>query len=586
MRLSETTRELTFLFFSLVIGTLAALGVLAFRTFIEVGQWLLWPPGSDFLQQVLNSPWWFKLLLPILGGLAIGPIIVFLAPELRGPGVPEVIEAAALRDGYIAPRVTFLKPLCTGLIISTGGSVGREGPVVHIGSAIGSTLAQFFRLNPERTRICLACGAAAGIAATFNAPFAGTMFAVEIILADLQVAYLGHIVLSAVVAATISRHFMGDFPTFTEVSFHFEESSELVVYFLLGILAGLVSLLLIRGIFGLNRLFGKVPLPEWLKPAVGGLLLGLIGLASPEVFGVGYDSINLMLAGKVALLAAFFLLATKYLATAFCLGSGMSGGIFAPSLFLGASLGTGLALVANLLFPGLKLPAPDYALVGMGAVVSGATLGPITAILTIFELTNTYRIIVPSMVSCITSMLVVKYLYGYSIYETKLLHRGVNIVRGHEVNILRTLKVKDFMITEMQVIYEHSLLAEILRKAEDNPYPFFVVVNDQQELSGVLTLWDLRHVLPSAEELGHLVVAQELMTRDVVTIFPRDNFETALNLLEMHNFHYLPVVLPSEPLKVLGLVRLDDLMAAYRQQILKERFMVEPQRWFDRPGRQ
>jgi CIC family chloride channel protein len=575
MRLTETTQEILFLFFCLLIGCLAAGGALLFRALIELGQWLLWPQGANFLQKVLQAPWWLKILLPTLAGLAIGPIIVYLAPQVRGPGVPEVIEAAALRDGYIAPRVTILKPLCTALVISAGGSVGREGPVVHIGSALGSNLAQIFRLSPERTRICLACGAAAGIAATFNAPFAGTMFAVEIILADLQIAYLSHIVLAAVVATVISRQFLGDFPTVVVPFFAFAHPYELILHFILGCVAGLVALLFIRGVFATDTLASRLPGPAWLQPAVGGFLLGLIGLLSPQVFGVGYDSINLMLAGKIALGAAVLLLVTKYLATVVCLGSGMSGGIFAPSLVVGGTLGTTLVLGAGLLFPHLALHPADYVLVGMGAMVSGTTLAPITAILTIFELTNTYRIIVPAMVACITSMLVVRYVYGYSIYETKLLRKGINIVRGHEISILRSLKVKDHLMPGLEVLHENTPLPEILRRADASHYPFFVVTDDQDDMVGVLTLWDLRHVLPKAAESGALV-ASELMTREVVTVFPGDNFETALNKLEGHNFSYLPVVSPMSPRQVTGVLSLDDLLAVYDERVLKENLLRKP----------
>jgi len=576
MQLSDTTQEILFLFFCLLIGCLAAAGALAFRSLIVVGQWFLWPHGFNFLQRVVIAPWWWKLLLPTLAGLAIGPVVAYWAPQvrgpgvpevMRGPGVPEVIEAAALRDGYIAPRVTFLKPLCTALVISAGGSVGREG---------GSNLAQMLNLNPERTRISLACGAAAGIAATFNAPFAGTMFAVEIILADLQIAYLSHIVLASVVAAVISRQFLGDFPTVALPHFAFEQPSELILHLILGALAGLAALMLIRGVFATDTLMSKLPVPAWLTPAIGGFLLGLLGLLSPYVLGVGYDAINLMLAGKIALTAALVILGLKYLATVVCLGSGMSGGIFGPSLVVGAALGTTLGLAGQQLLPQLNLQGADYALVGMGALVSGTTLAPITAILTIFELTNNYRIIVPSMVCCISSMLVVRYLYGYSIYETKLLRKGVNIVRGHEVHILRSLKVKDHLRTDLEILHENTPLEDILRRADASHYPFFVVLNDQEELAGVMTLWDLRHALPYAEDLGHLVVAGEVMTKEVVTVFPHDNFETALKKLEDHNLHYLPVVLPWEPGKVSGVLHIDDVLSAYSQRVLRESLLRKP----------
>jgi CIC family chloride channel protein len=578
IRFSETAQDILALFFAILIGALAGFGALAFRGYIAIGQWLLWPAGRDFLEQVAGAPWWLTLLLPTAGGLAVGLVIYYLAQELRGPGVPEVMEAAALRDGYIAPRIVLLKPLCTGTIIATGGSVGREGPVVQIGSAIGSTLAQVFNFTPEKTRICLACGAAAGIAATFNAPFAGVMFAVEIILADLQIAYLGHIVLAAVTGAVVSRHFMGDFPVFTVSSFALKSPGELWVYLLLGIAAGLISVAFTHAVFGCDTLFGKIPLPEWLKPGLGGLALGVLGFITPHVFGVGYDSVNLALTGNVVLTLALFLLLAKFLATSLCLGSGMSGGIFAPSLFIGAMLGTTVAVAANLLFPGLRLEPSYFALVGMGAMVSGTTLAPITAIITIFEITNTYAILVPLMAACIGSLLTVKYLYGYSIYETKLRRRGVNLIRGHEVSILQSLKVRDTMIHQVEAIYDSTSLAEILVRAQRNPYPFFVVLDDQGELSGVLSLWDLKHAMPYTRELAYLVVAAEMKTENVFTVTPNDNLYAARTLFEEHNFSYLPVVSPQDRKKVLGILRLDDIPSAYQQQLVKERLLRLPLR--------
>lgn len=578
MELKDKTRDLLFLGVSLVIGILAGMGAIGFRAGVEVGQWLLWPAGGNFLEKVSQAPWWLKLLIPTLGGLAIGPVIAFWAPEVRGPGVPEVIEAVALQGGAIRTRVAVFRPLCSGLIIAAGGSVGREGPVVQIGSSIGSSLAQFFNFTPEKTRLCLACGAAAGIAATFNAPIAGTLFAVEIIIADMEVVYLSHIVIAAVVAAVISRQFLGDFPAFIITAFEFKHPAELLLYLLLGVAAGLLAVLLIRTVFATDTLFRHLPIPVYLQPALGGLLLGGVGILCPNVFGVGYESINLSLTETLTLALVLFILGAKFLATVLSLGSGMSGGVFAPSLFLGAMLGNGLGIMASLLFPGTTFYPSDYALVGMGAVVSGTTLGPITAILTIFELTNTYRIIVPLMVSCIASLVTVKYLYGYSIYETKLLRRGINIVRGHDVNLLRSLRVRDYMTKELEVVYDYTPLQEIIQKAEDSKYPYFVVLNAQEDLSGVLTLWDLRHVLGSERELASLVVAQELKTAEVITVTPDDNFETALNLFEGKNISFLPVVKQPERKKVVGILKREDLLTAYNQRVLKDRMLRFPLR--------
>ena len=411
---------------------------------------------------------------------------------------------------------------------------------------------------------------AAGFAATFNTPISGALFTIEVILADLEIVYLGHIVIAAIVAVLISRQFLGDFPTFTVASFGFHHNSELLIYLALGVLAGLTAIAFTRGIYVVDGVFRRLPLPEWLKPALGGLGLGILAVAAPHVLGVGYDSINVSLAGKIALTGAVLLLFAKYLATVLCLGSGMSGGIMGPSLFLGAMLGTTLALAANQVFPALNLLPSDYALVGMGALVSGTTLGPITATLIIFELSNSHEIIVPAMVSCIASFQVVKSLYGYSTYETKLLSRGIRIFRGREVRLLQTMQVKDYITEKMEVIHDDTPLREILQRAEESPYPFFVVLNEVDELSGVLTLWDLRQVLGKGEEVTTALTARDLKTSEVVTVHPEDDFEVALHLLEHKKFSSLPVVLPPRDKVVVGILKIEDVLTAYNQRLLKD----------------
>ena len=309
---------------------------------------------------------------------------------------------------------------------------------------------------------------------------------------------------------------------------------------------------------------------------MGGLGLGVLAIASPYVLGVGYDSINLSLAGKFALTTAAFLLLTKFVATVLCLGSGMSGGIMGPNLFLGAMLGTSLSLLSNHFFPGLGLVPTDYALVGMGALVSGTTLGPITATLIIFELSNSHGIIVPAMVSCIASFIVVKSLYGYSTYEMKLMRRGVKIFQGRAVHLLQSMRVKDHASKKMELIHDDTPLSEILRRAEESPYPFFVVLDEKEELSGVLTLWDLRQILRHQEPASEALQARDLKTLEVVTIHPEDDFETAFHLLENKNFSSLPVVLPPRDKVVVGILKIEDALTAYNQRLLKEQTLRYP----------
>jgi CIC family chloride channel protein len=321
-----------FLAFSLSIGILAAVGALFFRALIEIFQNVLWPSGTTFLEKAAHAPWWLKILVPTVGGFIAGPVITFLVPEAKGPGVPAVITSVASRQSTIRHRVTFLKALVTSFLIGSGASVGREGPIVQIGASIGSSLAQFFRLNPDLRRVCLACGAAAGIAATFNAPIAGTLFAVEIILLDIEIAHISHIIISSIIASVLARTFWGELPTFEVGSFQLVYRWELGIYLLLGVIAGLTAIGFVWLIDSTDSVFARVKIPEWIKPTIGGLFLGVISLKLPYVLGVGYETVNMALANSLILKTAILVLAGKILVTSLCIGSGMSGGIFAPSL--------------------------------------------------------------------------------------------------------------------------------------------------------------------------------------------------------------------------------------------------------------
>ena len=568
--------NLYFLGFSVAIGILAAVGALVFRELIELFQELFWLEGSSFVDKLIHSPWWMKLLIPPLGGMAAGIVITYLVPEARGPGVPELILSVASHASAIRYRVTFLKALVTGLLIGTGASVGREGPIAQIGASVGSSLAQLFSLEPDLRRVCLASGAAAGIAATFNAPITGTLFAVEIILLDIEIFYISHIIIASVVASVLSRFFWGEFPTFRALSFHLDHYWELSVYLLLGILAGFLSICFVKLIYGTDECLRKLSLPEWVKPGIGGLLLGIIALKIPHVMGVGYETINLSLGGYLALDFALVLILAKTVATSLCIGSGMSGGIFAPSLVLGATLGTIVSLCGNLLFPGIHLFPSNYALAGMGAMVAGTTLAPITAILTLFELTYNYQIILPLMVACISSALVVRLLFGYSAYEMKLLKMGVNIVRGHDAGILRNLLAGSVMVTNYEYLRDSTPFVQIMDAVAASHYPHFMVLNENDELAGVLSLRDLKASLGSLNDLENLAIAADIMTSPVVTVTTMDNLETALHLFERHRVSFLPVTDPGNPLHVLGILKKDDLLRTYEERVLKAQMLSRP----------
>jgi chloride channel protein, CIC family len=563
------------LFFSVFIGLAAGTGALVFRLLIELFQGLFWGAGP-FPEQAARASRWMKLAIPSGVGLLAGVVIHRFAPEVRGPGVPEVIVSVVSRQSAIRHRVTFFKALVTSLLIGGGASVGREGPIVQIGASVGSSLARLFRMRPELRRAFLAAGAAAGISATFNAPVTGTLFAIEIILLDLDLSHITHIVVASVTASVLSRLFLGDFPAFHTALFVLADHRELLVHFAVGLVGGGAAVAFIRLVGWSDRLFSRLPGPDWYKPGLGGLLLGAMSLRIPSALGVGYDIVNAGVDGELLFGAAAVLILAKMAATSLCIGSGMSGGIFVPSLAVGAALGTAVGIGLDGRIAGLPLDPAHYALTGMGAVVAGTTLAPITAIITIFELTLNEQVILPVMVSSITAMAVVRLMQGHSVYEARLLRQGIDIVRGHDVGILRHLSVEDFMTRDFETLSAAEPLTSIVDRILESNYPHFVVLDTREKPAGFLSFEDLREVMREYETLKNLLVAADIMRREVVTISAGDNLEQAFRRFEEHPFSCLPVTAVADPSRIVGILKKDDLLRAYRDRVLRDGILSAP----------
>lgn len=566
------------LLIAVTIGSLAGFAAVAFRWLIGWEQSLLWPAGADFLHQYSGAPWWLKVGIPAGAGLVLGPLLLHVAPEARGTGVPEVMVAINQKDGIIRHRITALKSLATAAFVAAGNSVGREGPTVQIGASIGSSITQLFGLGPEQRKLAIACGAAAGIASIFQAPIAGTMFVVEILLFDLEVGSLSSIVIAAVTGTVVSRFFW-DRETLFEIPFFFmEQPVELVFYVGLGIAAGFFSLLFLWAISRTGQLWEQLRIPPWLTPCIGGIIAGCIGLMVPEALGLGNETMQSSLDGSLLFSAVLIFLPAKLICTAVCVGSGMSGGIFAPSLFQGAMLGSLFGHLATTVWPHASLSPSHFALVGMGAVVAGTTLAPITAIMTIFELTYNYEIVLPLMTACIPAIIVVRLLHGYSIYETTLLNQGIRIVRGHDVNRLRAIKISDTMIREFETIRTHTPLLGLMDLVLTSSFPHFVVLDAKDRLAGVLSLRDVRVVLLDDSQDQDSVVAADLMSKNVVTVREDQNLEDAFHIFSSRHFSFLPVVAKDAPNRVVGYLKEGDLLTTYDQHILSEQ--VKPSaRW-------
>ena len=556
---------------AVVIGLVSGLLAVAFRYLVLEGTEFTWGQAYNLVDAARQLPWYVVVALPVIGGLILGLVLFPLSPDTRGAGVPEVIEALVERDGDIHHRTTLYKMLTTLLSLSCGASVGREGPMVHIGASIGSVVAQLLRVAQEWKIVFLACGAAGAIAATFNAPMAGMLFAAEIILIDFQVGYLSQIAVSSVTATVVSHHFLGDLPAFHVPPISLLHYWEIPVFLLLGLATGVLSIVFIKLAARIEDSYAAAAIPLRYRPAIGGFILGAIALWCPHVLGVGYLSINEVLGGQLTPILMAIILLAKTAASVTCVGSGFSGGILAPSLVLGSLMGSLCGSILPFMLPAhAEVTAPTlYAMVGMAAMVSGMTMAPITAMFTIFELTYNFEIILPLMVGCIASLTVVQTGYGISIYETKLVRKGVRIVRGRDVNLLRSLKVRDYMETTYESISQSLPLGQVMEMAENSSYPHFVVYDRSNLMVGMLSMHDLKVCLSQMGELAHLVLASEIMTKDVVTITSDENLERAFELFEGRNISTIPVVHAYEPRKVIGILKKSELVRAYSRNVLK-----------------
>ncbi|MFI1533263.1 chloride channel protein [Streptomyces anandii] len=419
---------------AVVVGAGAGAGSVVFRWCIKTFTRLL-SGHADYAASPgagnPHVPWlgpYFVLLAPVIGGLLYGPLVNRFAREARGHGVPEVMLAVAQRGGKISPKVAVVKTLASALTIGSGGSVGREGPIVQIGSALGSTLGRVTKGTEGRVKLLVACGAAGGIAATFNAPLAGVFFAMELILGTFSAEAFGATVLASVTASIIGRATFGDAPFLDLPHFHVDHLTQYGLFALLGVVAAVVGVGFARVLYLIEDACDWLWRgPEWLRPAIGGVALGLVLLALPEMYGVGYPVLQKATVGGYAIGFLLLLLVGKMLATSLTIGIGGSGGVFAPSLFIGAMLGSAYGIGVHHLLPGTAGAVGAYALIGMGATFAGGARAPITAVVILFELTGEYSIILPLMLAVVLATATSRLLFRDTIYTFKLRRRGIDL---------------------------------------------------------------------------------------------------------------------------------------------------------------
>ncbi len=522
--------------------------------------------ASRWVQQTIGSTVGL-LVVMTSAGVVVGYMVNRWAREAKGHGVPEVMEAIALRNGRIRPRVAAVKVLASSITIGAGGSAGREGPIVQVGAALGSTIGQLFHFSAERVRTLVACGAAAGIAATFNAPIAGAIFALEVILGKFTTRYFGAVVISSVSAGIIGRIFLSDAPAFAVPAYPLNSFAELPIYIMLGFLASLVAVVFIRWLYWLEGLFDgwKVPMP--LKTAIGMLLTGLVGiylLPNREVLGPGLDFIGEAIAEDISLSLGLMagLLLWKMVATGLTLGPGNSGGVFAPSLFMGAVLGGMVGTLAHNLWPNVAVNPGAYAIVGMAAVFAGAARAPITAVLIVFEMSNDYQLILPLMLAAVLATLLAEHLFSESIYTLKLKLKGISLQRGRDLDLLQSMQVREAMTPNPYVVQAKTPLAKLDEFFQQTHSHSFPVVDESSRLVGMVSLRDYDRALESGCGEG-CTVLDIATTGNLLVAFDDEPLGSAIQRLGVRGINKMPVVTRTDPERVIGVIRRSDIVKAY-----------------------
>ena len=559
---------------AVIIGIGAGYGALLTEWLVETIHHIFF---EEKLWGLLDGLGMYHLLLaPAIGALIFAPIILIFTRDAKGHGVSEVLEAVSVHGGRIRPRIGFIKSLTSTICIGSGGSVGLEGPISQIGATIGSAIGQLVTLSEDRLRLLLACGAGAGIAATFHAPFTGTLFALEIILGHIEAGYLSAIVISAVVADTVAQGYkepiIGAIPDYMLFS-HWE----LLLYAILGVVVALSSVAFTKTMHTMEKVWRKVPISDYLKPALGGLFLGMIGMITffhadngvPHFYGLGYESIANALNGTLPLTLVFSLFLIKIFTTSLTLGSGGMGGTFTPTLFMGIMLGSSFGYVANMLFP--EITQGGYALAGMAAFFGAAAHAPFTAIMVPFELSGyNHHMILPIMLTTVVATLVAQTISPHSMYTSSLVRQGIKVRRGapgQELYVMDSITVGEAMSKEIDTVPSTMPLFHLMEQFDQTHRHGFPVVDSMGELVGVVSIRDLDTAI-AAGNLSRRTVG-DIATKDLLVAYPSEPMGAALQRLSIREISRLPVVEAEGSRKLVGMVLRSDIIHAYNKALVK-----------------
>ena len=566
---------------AIAAGIAGGLGAVLFRYMIKAAQTVFFGHIHSTLSTVtpsFNGLDYTLIVLPAIGGLIIGPLVAKAAPETRGHGVPEVMEAVLLKAGRIRPRVAAVKVLVSSITIGSGGSAGREGPIAQIGASIGSLLGRLFKLGPHDMRLLVTCGLSAGIAGTFNAPLGGAIFGMEILLRNVGPFDAIPILFSSVIGAATASVFLGSRPSFYIPGVPEWDPLEIPLYILHGAIIGIVAVAWVRIFYAVEGLFSRLRLDQALKPALGGLLTGVLLALFPVygVGGVGYEGVEMALLGTLPATLMLVLGLSKIIATSLTVGSGGSGGIFAPSLYIGAMFGGLLGTLYTELLPDYVNGALGYTLAGMAALFAGAAQAPLNVIVMIPEMSGSYSLIPPIMASAGSSFIVSwTLLRGSSIYTLKLERRGVR-VRMFQSFILDSVTVEEVMTRRVPVVPPDAPLAAVEAIFDEHLHGYYLVVDrSKRELLGIATRRDLDRIKRLKPSEYQRVKVIEITRRSPTVAYPDETIREVLEKMKRAGVASLPVVSRENPKRLLGVITARDILKAYEIAMEREEKGVE-----------
>jgi Chloride channel protein EriC len=566
-----------FLLLAALAGLLGALGAVVFRS-LTIRLTHLLMDATDIVSGAESLPAALRIFLPAAGGLVGGLLIVWLVDEKGPSGISQMIETVSLGRRPVRLRPAIGRVASSIAVISTGGSEGREGPIIQIGAALASSLSRRLKVSPERVRILTACGMAAGVAGAYNTPITATLFVLEVVVGSFAMKIFGPAVVSAVTSTVVVRLLLGDEPVYHVAPFHLESVVEFLPFAVIGLLSGPSSALFARALRQSKKLFEKIPLPRPLTMAIGGAIVGAIGIFLPEVWGNGFEATNRILRGNPTVLFLVLLFVGKIVATSATIGSGGVGGVFTPMLLVGATVGGLVARLCQVAVPGLEAPVGGYALLGMGGLLAGLTRAPLLAILMIFELTQNTEVLLPMMVVSVIAALSARIFEKDSIYVSSLRSAGIVWESTPEATAISTLKVSDIMRTDVKLIPRSTPLRDIVKAFLTTRSLYLYVGDEEGKFLGVVDLHDIKESFPE-RELGGIVIAEDIVT-EIPCVTPAESLTSVNEKLWFRDLGHLPVVDSLDTRRFLGIVTRRDLLGAIDREVLQGSRLVARVRTF------